>query len=184
MRLPRAIAAVAAGLTLVAGGCSSSDPHGHNDADVTFATHMVQHHSQAIDMVGLTKGRKLDSDVARLADQVRAEQTPEIDEMTNWLKAWGEPLPATGRAEAAGGGMGGHVPGMMNAEQMTQLKQAPGVVFEQMWLAMMIAHHKGAIEMAQTEVQDGQNAKAIALAKDIISAQQREVSTMQDLLKG
>lgn len=196
MRHPRAIAALVAALALVLAGCSASDSSGDgkgfNDADVDFASDMIQHHAQALQMVDLTLGRDLDPAVARLTDQIRAAQAPEIEKMVDWLQAWDQKVPPTSRdhanAHAEGHGqdqgMNTDMPGMMSAEQMTALEKAPDGEFQTMWLQMMIDHHEGAIEMARTQVEDGQNAKAVALAEDIVSAQKKEIATMQDLLKG
>ena len=41
----------------------------HNDADVAFATDMIQHHAQALSMVDLTMGRDLDPEVQALAER-------------------------------------------------------------------------------------------------------------------
>lgn len=46
----------------------------------------------------------------------------------------------------------------------------------------MTAHHKGAIEMAQMELRDGQSTDAKDLAQQIIDAQQAEIKTMQGML--
>ena len=46
----------------------------------------------------------------------------------------------------------------------------------------MIAHHQGAIDMAKSEVADGENADATALAAKIIGDQTAEIATMQELL--
>jgi uncharacterized protein (DUF305 family) len=51
-----------------------------------------------------------------------------------------------------------------------------------MFLQMMIKHHEGAIQMARTEQANGQNADAIALARQIESAQTNEISVMKRLL--
>jgi uncharacterized protein (DUF305 family) len=51
-----------------------------------------------------------------------------------------------------------------------------------MFLQMMIGHHKGAIEMARTELRDGVNPDAKALAQKIIDGQQAEITTMEQLL--
>ena len=51
-----------------------------------------------------------------------------------------------------------------------------------MYLEMMTAHHEGAIMMAEAEVSDGENPDAVQLAKQIITTQQQEITTMQDLL--
>ncbi|WP_316308576.1 DUF305 domain-containing protein [Clavibacter michiganensis] len=46
----------------------------------------------------------------------------------------------------------------------------------------MIEHHTGAIEMAQTEIDDGQNPDAIEMAEGIVATQEDEISRMRTLL--
>src|SRR5512139_2831488 len=196
MRYTRALAAVAAALTITLAGCSSagsaSDGKGHNEADVDFTSDMIQHHAQALEMVDLTLGRELDPEVADLADQIRAAQAPEIEKMVDWLEDWDQPVPETSRdhanAHAQEHGesveMDTDMPGMMNAEEMAALEKAPDQEFQDMWLEMMIEHHEGAVEMAEAETEDGENAKAVSLAEDVISTQEKEISTMEGLLKG
>ena len=72
--------------------------------------------------------------------------------------------------------------GMMSEEDMTALEAASGADFDQMWLTMMIEHHQGAIEMAQTEQTEGEFDAAVELAEEIESAQTAEIAMMQDLL--
>ncbi len=196
MRYTRALAAVAAALMLTLAGCSSSEStssgSGFNDADVDFASNMIQHHAQALEMVDLTMGRDLDPEVVQLTEQIRSAQTPEIEKMADWLVAWDKPVPETSRDHAnahaedhgAGAGMDADMPGMMSADEMAGLEHASGEEFQSMWLKMMVEHHEGAVDMAKTELEDGENAKATALAKDIISAQETEIATMRGLLKG
>lgn len=64
----------------------------------------------------------------------------------------------------------------------TQLEGASGAAFDRMFLQMMIEHHTGAIEMAEVELRDGQNADAKALAQKIIEAQRAEITQMRELL--
>lgn len=158
-----------------------------NDADVEFATDMTQHHAQALSMVDLTLGRQLDPEVQQLAEDIREAQGPEIEQMTDWLTDWDQPIPETMRdhANAHGDGeveMDSDMPGMMSTEQMAGLEAAEGAEFQQLWLEMMIEHHEGAIEMAQTEQSEGHYADAIKLAEGIESAQQDEIATMETLL--
>lgn len=47
----------------------------------------------------------------------------------------------------------------------------------------MIRHHEGAVDMARDEVNDGQNPEAVALAEDIIDAQESEIAEMEQLLQ-
>src|SRR5688572_7498836 len=85
----RALSALALTLALAGGvtacGDDTNDTAGttelstteHNDADVTFATDMIQHHAQALSMVDLTLDRPLDPGVQALAEDIRAAQGPE-----------------------------------------------------------------------------------------------------------
>ena len=47
---------------------------------------------------------------------------------------------------------------------------------------MMIHHHQGAITITQTEVKSGQDPPAVALAHSIITSQQQQITTMQNVL--
>jgi uncharacterized protein (DUF305 family) len=162
-----------------------------SDADVQFATDMIPHHAQAVQMVVMTQDRKLDPAVQQLADEIRAAQIPEVETMVDWLTAWGEEVPPTSMDHAnAGhdmsdmdsGDMASDMPGMMTAEEMDSLGNASDAEFQDMWLTMMIEHHTGAIDMAKTEQSDGTFAGAIELAKTIESSQQTEIETMKGLL--
>lgn len=155
-----------------------------NDADVTFATGMIPHHRQAVEMAKLAGTRAKSPQVKALAMQIMNAQDPEIRTMSNWLTTWGKPVPSD-HSSMSGMDMSssGSMPGMMSGADMDKLKKATGADFDQMFLTMMIAHHQGAIEMANTEKSSGMNADAIALAQQIEEAQTTEITTMQGLLK-
>lgn len=171
---------------------SSSLPAGVNDADVTFATEMIQHHAGALSMVDMTAGRNLDPEVQALAEDIRLAQTPEIETMSDWLQEWGEPIPETVRDHAnahgdhgdddTGSDTGSDMPGMMSTEEMAELENASDAEFEDAWLRAMIVHHQGAIEMAKTEQAEGENSDAIALAKKIASDQEAEIEKLEQML--
>ncbi|MDQ4114969.1 MAG: DUF305 domain-containing protein [Actinomycetota bacterium] len=170
----------------------------HNKADVTFASDMIQHHAQALSMVDLTMDRDLEPEVQELADSIRAAQSPEIETMSGWLQQWGEEVPSTMRDHVNGGheghgdedssmsdsmeGMDDDMPGMMSAEDMDALENASDAEFSDMWLKMMIEHHEGAIEMSETEQDEGRFKPAIDLAETIIESQTAEIDTMEKLL--
>jgi len=169
----------------------------HNDADVAFATDMMQHHAQALVMVDMTMNRDLDPEVQQLAEDIRAAQGPEIETFTDWLTDWDEEIPETMRDHGNAGhdmgdrgdmgdameGMDTDMPGMMSADDMNSLNSAPDTDFQTMWLEMMIEHHEGAVEMAQAETEDGQYKPAIDLAENIASSQTAEIETMNSLLR-
>ena len=165
----------------------------HNDADVAFATDMIQHHAQALSMVDLTVNRTLDPEVQQLADDIREAQGPEIETMSDWLQDWNEEVPQTMRDHASAGhdmegmgdsmeGMDSAMPGMMSAEDFDELENAPDSEFQTMWLEMMIAHHQGAVEMAEDQQDNGQYKAAVDLAGDVVDTQTVEIDTMNTLL--
>ncbi|PVG84590.1 DUF305 domain-containing protein [Nocardioides gansuensis] len=190
-------------LLLLAAACGSepeatskipeSEPF--NDADVAFATDMVPHHAQALSMVDLTVGRDLSPDVAAVAEQVRAAQAPEIEQLVDLLEAWEQPIPETSRdhVNAGHGDHGKHADagplpeheemrGMASADELAALESARGKDFEQMWLELMAAHHDGAVEMAQEELDSGEDPAALALAESIIEAQEAELEQIEAML--
>ena len=150
-----------------------------NTADVAFATDMIPHHRQAIEMAKLAQGRAEDPRVTQLAQQIMKAQDPEIQTMTGWLRAWGRPVPQ----DMNGMDMSGSMPGMMSTDDMNTLKSSSGTEFDTRFLKMMIQHHRGAIQMAETELASGSNAEAKALAAKVKAAQTTEISTMESLLK-
>lgn len=166
-------------------GMNSSNSTDFNDADVTFATQMIPHHRQAVEMAKLADTQAQSSEVKDLAMQIATAQDPEIQTMSGWLTAWGKPMPTDTSTDMGGMDMsdGAAMPGMMSADDMQALMNASGADFDHMFLTMMTAHHQGAIEMAKTEQTDGMNPDAIALAQQIESSQTAEITTMQGLLK-
>ena len=72
---------------------SASVSSAHNDSDVAFATQMIPHHQQAVEMADMVLAKTgVDPRVTELAKQIKAAQDPEIVTMTGWLKAWGAAL--------------------------------------------------------------------------------------------
>jgi uncharacterized protein (DUF305 family) len=150
----------------------------HNDADVMFAQHMIPHHQQAIEMSDMLLAKQgIDPRVIDLANQIKAAQGPEIQQMQGWLTQWGSPA----MPPMAGHDMPG-MQGMMSETDMTALTNAQGVEASKLFLTQMISHHEGAITMAQSEIKDGQFPAAIDLAKTIETTQQKEIDTMRGLL--
>ncbi|WP_158866019.1 DUF305 domain-containing protein [Leifsonia sp. AG29] len=151
---------------------STSD---HNQADIAFATMMVPHHQQAIEMSDTLLAKPgVDARVTELAQKIKAAQQPEIDTMNGWLDAWGQ------KSDMGGMDMGGD--GMMSQHDMDTLKNASGADAAQLFLTQMIEHHQGAITMATTETEKGKSTDAVALAKKIVAAQTAEIATMRQLL--
>jgi len=166
-------------------GMSSSTPAAssstHNAQDVSFAQGMAMHHQQAIEMADMVLGKQgVNSKVTTLATDIKNAQQPEIEQMNGWLKSWGEKTVSSSMSGMDMGSMGGD---MMSEADMNALKKASGAKASSLFLTQMTTHHKGAINMAQTEVAKGKDPDAVALAKKIISDQTTQITQMQDLLK-
>ena len=167
----------------------------HNNADVMFAQMMIEHHRGAIEMAQLAPDRAASQEVKDLAAKIEAAQAPEIELMTSWLEAWDTAMMSmgtggmdmgTGGMDMGTGGMdmGGGMAGMMTPEQMIALEAASGAAFDTMFLELMIVHHQGALQMSETEIAQGSNPEALALAESIKTSQTSEIAEMQELLQG
>ncbi|MBN9152389.1 MULTISPECIES: DUF305 domain-containing protein [Microbacterium] len=167
------------------GGMSSTAPSPaktatFNMADQMFVTMMIPHHEQAVEMADQVLSKSgIDDRVVALAKQIKAAQGPEIQTMKGWLTNWGIPSD-----ESTSGGMNGmgSGDGMMTGDDMAALKAATGAEASRVFLKGMIAHHQGAVTMAQTALKEGKNPDVRALAQQIIDGQTAEITTMQDIL--
>lgn len=156
---------------------------GVTDADISFAQLMIPHHQQAVEMADLALARETSPEVRQLAEQIKAAQDPEIQTMSGWLRQWGAPMEMGD--DHGSHDMGGMtMSGMMTEEDMQALSEATGSAFDRMWLEMMIAHHEGAVEMAEQVQANGGNADVAALADAVIAGQTAEIETMRALLAG
>lgn len=165
--------------TPMSSGTSSATTGSSSDAarqgDVMFAQMMIPHHEQAIEMADIALSKSsASSEVDALATEIKKAQDPEITTMREWLTSWGAPTSAPTGMD--------HGSGMMSETDMEELKSAEGKSFDQMWITMMISHHKGAVSMAEQVLTTTENPEVEQMAKAIIKAQKSEIATMEDLL--
>jgi uncharacterized protein (DUF305 family) len=173
-----AIASLTVALALVLAGCSAAGESDYNAADEMFATGMIPHHEQAVEMSDILLAKDgVDDRVVALAERIQAAQQPEIELMASWLDAWGIDSDMGDMP-----GMDHGSDGMMSDDDMATLDAASGEDASALFLEQMIEHHEGAIEMSQQELDNGQNADALKLAQQIIDAQTAEIAEMQGLL--
>ncbi|ADB30623.1 protein of unknown function DUF305 [Kribbella flavida DSM 17836] len=149
-----------------------------NDADVTFATQMIPHHQQAVQMANMADYNASAPAVKKLAKAIRAAQGPEIKTLSAWLTSWGKPVPTPSHGDHSAHEM----PGMLSEDELSDLGNASGSTFDRLWAQQMIKHHQGAIGMAKAEQTGGRNAGAVDLARKIATDQAREIAALQRLL--
>src|SRR3981189_233873 len=140
----------------------TGQPAGYNADDVAFATNMIPHNQQAVDLSAMVPDRSTNAGLVALAQQISAAQQPEINVMKVFLVQWNE-NPDTNSGHA---GHGSTTQGMVDAATMTKLESLSGEEFDKLWLASMISHHQGAIEMAKAEGANGDNVDAKTVANN------------------
>jgi uncharacterized protein (DUF305 family) len=157
---------------------SDATPTGpHNFADIDFASGMIPHHAQAIEMARIVFKRTDNAEIKELATKIKAAQTPEITTLSGWLTAWGAPVPDPSSMDAMS------MAGMIRPADLKKLKSAPKAKAETLFLTQMSEHHAGAIAMAKTELTSGSNPQAKALARSIKTAQAAEIAQIRAMLK-
>ena len=155
--------------------------HGHNSnsqmvgSDAMFLQMMIPHHEQAVVMSDLALSTSKDADVLKLAKQIRDAQAPEIIKMQGWLSD-------AGLSEDPGHSMGNGMGGMLSDSDLSALKGSTGKAFDKLFLAGMIAHHEGAIDMVMM-IENSQDSDVKRLGQDIVKSQTAEIELMKELLK-
>jgi uncharacterized protein (DUF305 family) len=158
-------------------------------ADIHFVSGMIGHHAQAIVMSRMAPTHGAKAEVQRLAERIINAQQDEISIMQEWLRERRQPVP-----EAKPGPMkmvmNGHehemlMPGMLTAQQMQQLDSARGPAFDELFLTLMIQHHRGAIAMVNELLASpgaAQDRTVFKLAADVNVDQTTEISRMERML--
>lgn len=177
----RVLFALAAALLFLA-GCSDSGKNAakFSSTDLMFADMMIPHHEQAIEMSDLALANSENPEIVALAKKIKAAQAPEIEEMKLWSDD-GDP-DHMGHDMMEDFDHSGHgMMGMLDEEQISELERATGVEFDRLFLKGMIAHHEGAIDMAEM-IEDSKNEEVRALGESIIKTQRAEIEEMKNLL--
>jgi uncharacterized protein (DUF305 family) len=146
----------------------------YSTIDVTFVQMMIVHHAQAVEMAGLAPQRAGNPTLRNLAARISAAQRPEMD----WLRAW---LKARNQAESDPAHDHDTMPGMQSAADMAALAAARGADFDRRFVAMMIDHHKGAMQMAGDVVSGGSDEKLRETANEMAVEQGSEIRRLEQL---
>jgi len=173
------------GLFLLVGCSESSSENSSNTAkfsntDRMFAEMMIPHHEQAIEMSELALINSESPEIVALARKIKAAQAPEIEQMKLWIDSE-ESGSHMGHGSESEDHSGHGMMGMLDEGQMSELERATDEEFDRLFLKGMIAHHEGAIDMADMVV-DSDNAEAAALGRAIIDSQSAEIEEMKTLL--
>ena len=158
----------------------------HAPGDVAFMQGMIVHHQQAVDMAKLAKDRTNNKDVTAAATRIEASQKDEMKFMSDWLTQRGEPvaMPAMDHAHHGDHSM---MKGMATPAQMAELAAASGTAFDRLFFQLMIAHHKGALDMVDDLLDQPGTAydpEMGRFADDVKNEQRSEIEKMNVSLAG
>jgi len=173
-------------------------------AEAGFARDMQVHHLQGVELAMIIRDRTDAADVRLLGYDIATTQAQQAGQLYGWLTEWNlsqagpEPsmtwMTRPGRSDdghahtdgsAAGTGThspGDPMPGLATAEQITALTAASGVDAERQFLTLMIAHHLGAVEMAQAVQDRADNTSVLGFANSVIISQEAEITLMESML--
>ena len=143
--------------------------------DIMFLQMMIPHHQQAVDISNLALETSKDAELIALATDIRDGQSTEIIQMKSWLRE------ADAEAEM-GHSMGDSMGGMLDDQELADLKAATGTSFDLLWLKGMTNHHVGALHMS-TMIRDARNAEIKRFGENVISAQTAQIEQMKIMIK-
>jgi len=144
-------------------------------ADIMFLQMMIPHHQQAVDISNLAIETSKDAELIALATDIRDGQAAEIIQMKSWLRE------ADAEAEM-GHSMGDSMGGMLDDQELADLKAASGANFDLLWLKGMTNHHDGALHMS-TMIRDARNAEIKRFGENVVSAQTAQIEQMKIMIK-
>jgi uncharacterized protein (DUF305 family) len=178
-----------------------------------FARDMQVHHQQGTELAMIVRDLTDDPEVRLLAYDIATTQAQQAGQLYGWLRAWGlsqsgsDPSmtwmtgPATegGHTEhdgenGSGSGNGSSdssathehgdwMPGLATPAQIDELHASTGVEAERRFLELMIAHHRGAIEMADAALARSSNGVVVPFAQSIVESQGAEIVLMEEMLR-
>lgn len=170
-------------------------------AEAGFARDMQTHHDQGVELSMIVRDLTDDYATRLLAYDIATTQGNQSGQMAGWLGVWGLPQAAPeasmtwmtrpglkgeahnhGTADGAAHVVGDPMPGLATSEQIAHLKTLSGTAAEVDFLTLMIAHHRGAIDMAKAVLDRSTNTVVVDFANAVIASQQSEIDLMESMI--
>jgi uncharacterized protein (DUF305 family) len=163
---------------------ATSRPPGEHSAEADFARDMMVHHAQAVEMASIVEGKTNNPEIRSLATDIALTQQAQIGQMQGWLDVWDLSPTGTEKPMAwMGHPTDGPMPGMATPEEIERLGELPPDKADELFLRLMIPHHKAAIPMAQAVMERSDDPVVDAFAEKVVASQRAEVGNMQQMLE-
>ena len=144
-------------------------------ADVAFVADMIAHHEQAVELAALAPGRVADPELAEIAQRIVLVQAAEADQMRSWLER---------RASRDADSAHDHAEGMageISRSTMDRAAELDGTAFDRLFIAAMVPHHRGAVEMAEARLAEPGDPAVARWARAIATAQSLEIDRLLEI---
>lgn len=184
---------IAVGLSVwsaVDDGADAARSPSEQSVEVGFVRDMAVHHSQGVAMAEIVHRRSNDDDLAMFANDIALGQQSQLGRFYGWLEQWDVPptgpdsmgwMPHGSESEAMDAAM--PMPGLVSRDQLVALTELPVEVAETQFLQLMIAHHRGAITMAEAVLELPVRPEVRRIGEAIVSTQQTEIDALNDALE-
>ena len=146
------------------------------EADVAFVAAMVVHHEQAVELAELAPGRADDPELAELAARIAVTQAAEAESMRRWLERRSSRDAASGDHDHAEG-----MAGEISRSTIDRAAGLSGAAFDHLFVAVMIPHHRGALEMAEARMAESGDPAVARWARAIATAQALEIDRLAEI---
>ena len=182
------VAIAIAGLIFGAGigyfaGDSAATPD-FNEVDEGFLQDMRYHHDQAVQMAYfyLTEVDQPHPRLSMFAEEILLSQQMEVGRMIQMLRNFG--VSEVNDTGVAMGWMGHEMPvdqmdGLASQEQLDEFAAATGDDASRLFAELMIAHHRGGVDMAEYAVDNAENDAVRSFAESMIRGQSAEITELQ-----
>jgi uncharacterized protein (DUF305 family) len=190
-----AVVVLAALVTALVARPGAEDPSGSaapgtpavDPVDVGFATDMLDHHQQALQMALLAADKATTTPVRTLAVKMIVAQQSESGRFLQYLEERHLPQGDPDRTVMAWMGMPmprNQMPGLATPDELLALTNASGVDVDRLFLDLMIRHHEGGRHMAEYAAEHGADEPLRGAAGRMLVMQRREVADMEQLRTG
>ena len=149
---------------------------GATAADVAFVGAMILHHEQAVELAELAPGRVADPELADLAERIALIQADEAEQMRGWLERRSSRDGSSGTHDHAEG-----MAGEISRSTLDRAAQLDGSAFDRLFIAAMVPHHRGAIEMAEARLAEPGDSAVSRWARAIATAQALEIDRLLEI---
>lgn len=147
-------------------GHSMSDMDADVPFDAAFIDSMIKHHRGAIVMAEQALVEAEHPELQAMAAKIIGDQEAEIAQMETWREEWYPDQPPT---EGMGMAMGD-----------MEVSADESLPFDQRFIDAMIAHHQGAVDMAEEALTQAEHEELRSMAQTIIDSQTAEIAQMEE----